>query len=161
VSQATEVTKTFIKTASADILSYDRTQESSDQRLSAAVRRMESELQRLETARIRVKETIGSFRLYTPEFLELIHVARTALVRLSDLRATLGRLRDEIDRLKQDASREADLLEGESPDVYTIRSERLRRMVERFTIFTHKKTAGALGDFNVEEGAGSGEITLF
>jgi len=161
VSQATEVTKTFIKTASADILSYDRTQESSDQRLSTSVRRMESELQRLETARSRVKETIISFRLYTPEFLELIHTSRTALVQLSDLRETLGRLRDEIDSLKQKASREADLIEGESLDVYTIRSERLRRMVDRFTIFTHKKTAGALGDFNVEEGVGSGEVTLF
>ena len=34
-------------------------------------------------------------------------------------------------------------------------------MVERFTIFTHKKTAGTIGRFAVEEGGEAGEVTLF
>ncbi len=161
VGKATEVTKTFIKTASADILAYGRNQEQSDQRLGSAVRRLESELERLETARIRVKETIVSFRLYTPEFLELIQTSRSSLDRMSALSRDLGTLRDEIGILRSRAAEEAGRLEGGDSDLPSIRNERLRRMVERFTIFTHKKTAGSLGNFKVEEGVGSGEVTLF
>ena len=161
VGKATDVTKTFIKTASADIIAYGRNQESSDQNVGVAVRHIENELTRLETARGRVKETIVSFQLYTPEFLELIQTSRSSLHRLSDLSGTLSRLRDEIEAMKRKGEQAVENLGGDSTEGYTIRSERLRRMVERFTIFTHKKTAGSLGDFNVEEGVGSGEVTLF
>ena len=45
--------------------------------------------------------------------------------------------------------------------VPAVDSERLRRMVERFTIFTHKKVAGSIGRFAVEEGGQAGEVTIF
>ncbi len=161
VGQATDLTKTFIKTASAEILAYDKVQESNDERLSLAVRRMEDELGRLKSARERVRDSIASFRLYTPQFLELIRTARSSLDRLSGYKDTLVRLRDEIGTLKRRATLEAEGIEGGGDDLHSIRNERLRRMVERFTIFTHKKTAGVLGDFSVEEGVESGEVTLF
>jgi hypothetical protein len=161
VGSATEVTKAFIKTASADILSYDHAQGESDLKLTEAVSRMESELARLGTARERVRDTISSFRLYTPEFLGLIQTSRSALSQLSELSGRLGKLRDELGTIRQKSTDYADTLGGETAETYTIRNERLRRMVERFTIFTHKKAAGALGDFQVEEGVESGEVTLF
>lgn len=161
VGAATDVTKNFIKTASADISSYDRLQTQSDQELTVAVRRMESELGRLQTARERVKETVSSFRLYTPDFLRLIQNSRSSLSRLSDLSGELGRLRDKLESVRRGSSEEAETMEGETADTYSIRNERLRQMVERFTIFTHKKAAGALGDFKVEEGVESGQVTLF
>ena len=161
VGRATDLTKTFIKTASAEILAYDKIQERNDERLSLSVRRMEDELERLESSRERVREAISSFRLYTPQFLELIRTARESLDRLSGLKNTLELLRGEIDTLKRRASLEAEQVEGGGDDPGSIRNERLRRMVERFTIFTHKKTAGVLGDFAVEEGLESGEVTLF
>jgi hypothetical protein len=37
----------------------------------------------------------------------------------------------------------------------------MRRMVEQFTIFTHKKAAGDIGRFAVEEGREAGEVTIF
>lgn len=161
VGAATDVTKAFIKTASADISSYDRLQTQSDQELTVAVRRMESELGRLQAARERVKETISSFRLYTPDFLRLIQNSRSSLSRLSDLSGELGRLRDRLESVRRGSSEEAETMEGEKTDTYSMRNERLRQMVERFTIFTHKKAAGALGDFQVEEGVESGQVTLF
>ena len=161
VGQATDLTKTFIKTASAEILAYDRVQEKNDERLSLSVRRMEDELRRLESARERVREAISSFRLYTPEFLELIRTARDSLDRLARLKDVLDLLRGEIGTLKRRSTLEAEGIDDGGDDLHSIRNERLRRMVERFTIFTHKKTAGVLGDFSVEEGAESGEITLF
>ena len=50
---------------------------------------------------------------------------------------------------------------GPGVSMNSIRSQRLREMIERFTIFTHKKTAGAIGRFDVEDGVKAGEITLF
>lgn len=161
VGQATDLTKTFIKTASAEILAYDKVQERNDERLALSVRRMEDELRRLESSRERVREAIASFRLYTPQFLDLIRTARASLDRLTGLKDTLELLRGEIETLKRRASLEAEGIEGGGDDLHSIRNERLRRMVERFTIFTHKKTAGVLGDFAVEEGVESGEVTLF
>ncbi len=161
VGQATDLTKTFIKTASAEILAYDKVQERNDERLALSVRRMEDELRRLESSRERVREAIASFRLYTPQFLDLIRTARASLDRLARLKDTLELLQKEIETLKRRASLEAEGIEGGGDDLHSIRNDRLRRMVERFTIFTHKKTAGVLGDFAVEEGVESGEVTLF
>jgi len=161
VGQATDLTKTFIKTASAEILAYDKVQERNDERLALSVRRMEDELRRLESSRERVREAIASFRLYTPQFLDLIRTARASLDRLARLKDTLELLKKEIETLKRRASLEAEGIEGGGDDMHSIRNDRLRRMVERFTIFTHKKTAGVLGDFAVEEGVESGEVTLF
>jgi len=161
VGQASDLTKTFIKTASAEIMAYDKVQEQNDERLRLSVRRMADELLRLETARERVKEAISSFRLYTPEFLELIRSARSSFDRLSGFKDSMKGLLGEIETLKRDASLEAEGIEGVGEDRHSIRNDRLRRMVERFTIFTHKKTAGVLGDFSVEEGMESGEVTIF
>ncbi len=48
-----------------------------------------------------------------------------------------------------------------SASISALDSERLHRMVERFTIFTHKKVAGSIGRFSVEEGGQAGEVTIF
>ena len=73
--------------------------------------------------------------------------------RLRSVGAGLGELR---------ASQQASLgSESKGFGARDVDSERLRRMVERFTIFTHKKAAGAIGRFAVEEGGKAGEVTLF
>jgi hypothetical protein len=76
---------------------------------------------------------------------------------LEALSARLKRIQGEFSALKGELV-DANGIEIEEA---SIRSERLRAMIDRFTIFTHKKTAGEIGRFDVEEGAESGEITLF
>lgn len=124
--------------------------------LLATMGRIESDVGYLEGARRSIKEAIGGFALYTPEFLELIGAARSELGRIEALSARLGEARRDLERLRQDADRA-----GGSEGTAGIHNERLRNMIERFTIFTHKKAAGEIGSFEVESGAESGEVTLF
>lgn len=129
VGQATDVTKAFIKTASADIHSYDKTEERNDERLNAAVRRMRAEFTDLESARERVREAAASFRLITPETPELLRAVGASLERLSMLKEGLTRLRDEIETLKRRADKEAEPFktDGVPP---AISNDRLGRLLD-------------------------------
>ena len=179
VGEAMDTTKTFIKVAYGAIAEYAgsedvrRASEGSmasgvgsaafeaaaqeNDRLVATLERVEANLQILDSARAKVGENLGSFLLYTPEFIDLISEARSVLSGLEGLSAQLKRIQGELSALK------GELVDAEGAVIEeaSIRSERLRAMIDRFTIFTHKKTAGEIGRFDVEDGAESGEITLF
>ncbi|MBL8968899.1 MAG: hypothetical protein JNG85_17985, partial [Spirochaetaceae bacterium] len=172
VSGAMTTTKDFIKVASSAIVSYAGTgggdqrqassRESEDEsgeadRLQATLRRVESDIDCLNGAKVSVAKTLEGFSLYTPEFLALIAEARGELDLIRGLSARLKEARGDLLALK--ASVDAEIGPGASPGA--IKNERLRSVIERFTIFTHKKTAGEIGNFDVEEGTEAGEITLF
>jgi len=172
VSGAMTTTKDFIKVASAAIVSYagsgggDQRQASSLEaedeggeadRLQATLRRVESDIDCLNGAKISVAKTLDGFSLYTPEFLALIAEARGELDLIRGLSSRLKEARGDLLALK--ASVDAEL--GPDAAAGAIKNERLRSVIERFTIFTHKKTAGEIGNFDVEEGTEAGEITLF
>ncbi len=53
------------------------------------------------------------------------------------------------------------LLAAHGIEGWKLESEKLKAMIDRFTIFTHKKFAAELGDFEVESSVASGEVTLF
>ena len=179
VGEAMDTTKTFIKVAYGAIAEYAGSEDArrasegsmasgvgsaafeaaaqENDRLVATLERVEANLKILDGARMRVGENLGSFLLYTPEFIDLISEARSVLSGLEGLSARLKRIQGELSVLK------GELVDAEGVVIEeaSIRSERLRAMIDRFTIFTHKKTAGEIGRFDVEDGAGSGEITLF
>ena len=127
-----------------------------DARLVSTLKEVEEDVARLSRAQEALRCAISDFSLYTGEFIGLI----------SGSGNELGRLRDLIDRLRAVGVRLRDLESSIGPGIVGVESqgaesERLRRMVERFTIFTHKKTAGTIGRFAVEEGGEAGEVTLF
>jgi hypothetical protein len=179
VGEAMDTTKTFIKVAYGAIAEYAGSEDArrasegsmasgvgsaafeaaaqENDRLVATLERVEANLKILDGARMRVGENLGSFLLYTPEFIDLISEARSVLSGLEGLSARLKRIQGELTALK------GELVDAEGTVIEeaSIRSERLRAMIDRFTIFTHKRTAGEIGRFDVEDGAESGEITLF
>lgn len=179
VGEAMDTTKTFIKVAYGAIAEYagaDDARRASEggaasgfgsaafevaaqenDRLVATLEKVEANLHILDGARKRVGETLDSFLLYTPEFIGLISEARSVLSGLEGLSERLKRIQGELVTLK------GNLVDAGGAEIQeaSIRSERLRAMIDRFTIFTHKKTAGEIGRFDVEDGVESGEITLF
>ncbi|HTX71311.1 MAG TPA: hypothetical protein VMC79_00660 [Rectinemataceae bacterium] len=155
VSEAMDTTKEFIKVAVAAIAEYAQESEGSGAHLVKALEQVESDLQRLESARGSVREVLGGFLLYTPDFISLLSEAGTELGRLTRLADGLQSVRTRLAGLLADLNHEpGGAIVGEQ-------AERLKRMVERFTIFTHKKTAGEIGKFAVEDGSAAGEVTLF
>lgn len=172
VGMAMDTTKGFIKVAYSAIADYaggtsfkaglrdsglaDR-RAGDTERLQTTLARVERDMVSLDGARSAMTEALDDFSLYTPEFIRLIAEARGELARLSSLADRLKAAETEISALH--SSIQAEL--GPGVSMNSIRSQRLREMIERFTIFTHKKTAGAIGQFDVEDGVKAGEITLF
>jgi len=163
VGVAMDTTKDFIKVAYSAIADYARGDSGSDRKIDEAERlqttlaHVERDIVGLEGARSAMASAIGDFSLYTPEFIRLIAEARDELARMSALAERLKATETEISELR--SSIQAEL--GPGVSMSAIRSQRLREMIERFTIFTHKKTAGEIGRFDVEDGVEAGEITLF
>jgi hypothetical protein len=110
---------------------------------------------RLSAMKNSLRDAINHFSLYTDDFIVLIARAREQLAKLQALTASLRAVGSSLSELK------GSLREGLGPGSAAVESDRMRRMVERFTIFTHKKVAGAIGRFAVEEGSEAGEVTIF
>jgi hypothetical protein len=159
VSEAMDTTRDFTRMAIEAIGGYSLEEGSArrgeGEKLASTLLRVEGDLGRLSRARESLRCAIGDFSLYTDDFLALI--ARAG--------EELGRLRGLVSRLEGAGAKLGELKRGIrasiGPGAEGVESERMRRMVERFTIFTHKKAAGAIGRFTVEEGSEAGAVTLF
>ena len=188
VGEAMDTTKGFIKLAYNAIVEYAGTDEggrlavagrweekaasgkeketgteslSESDRLQGTLRHLEDDLKLLDSSRNRVEEAIGNFLLYTPEFISLIAEAHTALSVLRDFAARIHAYQSELASLRAGIGPVGSAGGGAEGLRGSIKSERLRAMIERFTIFTHKKTASEIGQFDVEDGVEAGEVTLF
>jgi len=155
VASAMETTKTFIRAASAAIGEYAAAEGGADDRLTSTLGRIESDIGSLDEARISARKAVDGFSLYTADFIVLSREAADLVGQLRSLSGRLGAVRAELGSLKDE------LRSGLGPESLELHNDRLRTMVERFTIFTHKKAAGEIGRFEVEEGAQAGEVTLF
>ncbi|HUW41916.1 MAG TPA: hypothetical protein VMV90_12990 [Rectinemataceae bacterium] len=155
VGGALGMTKEFIKVAIGAIAGYSAEDEASAESLAAALGKIESDADGFVRACNSVEVQIGAFTLYTPDFIRHLGEVRHELAGIGELASLLGSIRADLAGLLGELNYESGAaISGEH-------GERLRRMVERFTIFTHKKAAGAIGKFAVEAGSDAGEITLF
>jgi hypothetical protein len=117
---------------------------------------------RLTQAKDFMSHTMGEFSLYTGRFFTLIAELEGEVEELSGLSAQIegivgdmSRLKDQLIARKQEALVERGLKE------WTIHDHKLKDMIAKFTILSHKKTAAELGGFSVEDGGNPGELTLF
>ena len=112
------------------------------------------------------KEVLGrsilDSRIFSQKFMEKFSVTETdlltldrLLVEIQDQKPGLARIKDRI------ASEKMALIERFGLQGWKPEQAKLKAMVERFTIFTHKKFAAELGDFEVATSVDSGEVTLF
>ncbi len=166
VGEAMDTTKDFIRVAYTAIADYaggeglgraSGRESSETDRLQATLLKVEGDLESLDRSKRGLGDALEAFQLYTPAFLSLLTKARDQLEVMAGFSTQLGLLRDESLALRASVAAMA----GSDPSATSIRNERLRSMIEKFTIFTHKRTAGEIGSFEVEEGVGAGEITLF
>jgi hypothetical protein len=157
VGEAIETTKGFNVLAREAMSGYaqDSRGSSEEKKLISTLEAVERDMTSLLKTRDSVREAIDAFSLYTEDFIELI--GRTG--------SELSGLRSLIDRLRAVGANLGNLIEtireNLGPESAVVESDRMRRMVERFTIFTHKKAAGDIARFAVEEGGEAGAVTLF
>ncbi len=125
-------------------------------------RRVNERYEALNQARSTLSDAAAGHSAFTGRFLTLFEDAKGQHDSLEQLVDTIGGVKERLDEVRTQAAEEKQRLLAESGyDDWSIESERLREIIERFTIFTHKARAGEIGGFDVERGAASGEVTLF
>jgi hypothetical protein len=155
VVEAMDATKDFTKNASEAIKGYSATGEEEGEQLVSTLSELDRQMHSLSLTRESVRAAIDDFALYTADFIDLIRGSGEQLERLRGLSQRLKSVGASLEELSTTIRAEL------GPGGAEVESERMRRMVERFTIFTHKKAAGDIGRFEVEEGGAAGEVTLF
>lgn len=106
--------------------------------------------------------SISTFSLYSSEFFGSLKSAEAAVAGVNRLQAEIASIRAEVDAFGREAEEERarELRERQVPS-WTVQDERLRELMERFTVFAHKRTAATIGGFEIEQGGGEGELTIF
>jgi hypothetical protein len=155
VEAAMGMTKEFIKLSQSAVGAFASSEAADGARLVSVLEELGLEIKTLQGRRDTIHSAVLSFELYTPGFISLVERARGDVASLRALEEGLGAVGASL-RFLEDSLR-AGMGPGESEP----EPERMRRMVERFTIFTHKKAAADIGNFDVEAGTESGEVTLF
>lgn len=158
VGESTNSIKAFIKFVGASARGYEAAQEEASARLADTVFAMGRDLGSLAEAKARIGQAIEGFRPYTEGFIGLLGATREELARLASLATALRSLREDLG-----SAREGLAVETAGRRMDEGKAATLREMMERFTIFTHKRAAGAIGDIEVdsESGAEAGDVTLF
>lgn len=162
VDDSLSFTKQFIKQTGSIIQRF--------QELSAAeapfVRSFQGDIsesyQRLNDAKTHIENSISGFSLFTESFFDEFQTAVGQLRELEDLAAEISSVRAQLRDVRDKAEAQmAPLLQRRGLSEWKLENQRLKSIIDRFTIFTHKKVAGELGGFDVEAGTESGEFTLF
>ncbi len=109
---------------------------------------------------------LSDLRVYPESFESLCKEVDEALVTLRTIAEKLNSLKSAVENNVQGYRSERDsLLARTGSDSWTIKNDRLRELVDRFTITAHKEAAGEIGGFAVEDRSldsiDSGDVTLF
>lgn len=123
---------------------------------------IKSSYDRLMFSKTTLADTLKNFSVYSERFLSLLDASEGDILHLGMLVKVISEVKDEL----ADVQARAETLKGEvlqdmGLQEWQIKDDKLRTMIERFTIFSHKKVAGELGGFEVEEGSLEGGLTLF
>ncbi len=105
-------------------------------------------------------------QVYPDSFQGLCREIDSLLSALKSISSSVSDISNEFDRHSQRSRAELDrLLSSSGLENWTIRNSHFMKIVERFTITSHKETAGRIGGFEIErathEGVESGDVTLF
>lgn len=123
---------------------------------------MQNHYHGLKTGRECLTAAIGDFSLFTDRFFSVFARSKENGKRLRNTAAEIRSLNQTLDTLSAHIEqRYHEVLEREGLHEWTIEDTRLREIIERFTIFSHKRQAGEIAGLEVEDGVGAGDITLF
>ncbi len=160
VENALSSTRSFIDDTTAAIASYGENSEEETGLVLDSIRRISDIHGRLSLFRDSIISGVDSFRLFTPEFIASIAGSKDSVSALTDIENRLATLQLTIEKDRSDA--EDELRSRAVPEAsWAVTSERLRAVIERFTIYAHKQVAAELGGFSVEGGVETGEVTFF
>lgn len=123
---------------------------------------IKSSYDRLMSSKTTLADTLKNFSVYSERFLSLLDASEGDILHLGMLVKVISEVKDELADVQARAETlKREVLQDMGLQEWQIKDNKLRTMIERFTIFSHKKVAGELGGFEVEEGSREGGLTLF
>ncbi len=116
----------------------------------------------LKDARDTLKQTVQESQVFTSTFLDQFSQTEADLQTLDRLVVDIEEQKASLKSLGEQVSQAKGVLLAERGlSDWKLNEERLKTMVENFTIFSHKKLAAQLGEFELSASVDSGEVTLF
>ncbi|SIQ26302.1 hypothetical protein SAMN05920897_10643 [Alkalispirochaeta americana] len=162
VESSLTVTQEFIE-STATVMDNYRTLYQEEARFADTFQQdMKDHYRHLEASREQVNKIISGFSLFTERFFAVFRQSKENGKKLQNTSSEIRRLKEQLAAMRHTIeTRYQEVLKEENLEDWTIEDTRLREIIERFTIFTHKQQAGELAGFTVEDGVASGDVTLF
>lgn len=162
VDQSLDYTKQFIATTGSVIHDFEAEFHDEERFVEEFTKEINGSYTALYAANEDVATSLGGFSVFTGSFLSMFEESKKDLDRLEELIATIETIKAKLQAIKEQTWEQMKVLLNERGlSEWRIENGKLKQIIERFTIFTHKQTAAELGGFEVESGQDSGEVTLF
>jgi hypothetical protein len=162
VKDSLKATKEFISTISGSVNDYSGVFQKEEEMVRNFENSIRESYDILFRSREAVNDSIAGFSLFTGKFVSRFSESRKQLDALSLLLEDIEMLKGKLGEIKHRSELEmAPVLARLGRKDWNIENKKLQEIIKRFTIFTHKRTAGDLGGFAVESGVESGDITMF
>ncbi len=162
ITDALETTQEFIRSISQAIEHYQSHFEVESRFVrdfGASIREQYTAL--TESHRV-LTDVIGEFSLFTDSFLTVFNTSKENGLKLADLSREIRNLKGDLLGMEREIEgRYRNELETQERDSWSIENDRLKEIIQRFTILTQKQQAGELIGMDVEGGVEAGDVTLF
>lgn len=158
VGEAGTVTRTFGKALATGMADYLEGAEGKLEALQTQIGSLSRQFDKIAASRERLCQVEADFRPFPESFFSAVREADDAIARVGSLAAELDAMRNELAALAETYT------DGGHVATSSIHSERLKSIVDRFTIFAHKQTAARIAqmdDAGDDSGAANGDVTLF
>lgn len=163
IDRALGTTREFIDHTYNNVYEYSLTFANQRDEIDEFEFQIEQSRGRLAALQDSILRVIGGFSFFSEAFTALLRKNTHHIRGLKELVMDIEDIQYTLRDIEENAtSRLNNALKHQKREDWVIQSKKLQEIIERFTIFTHKQTAGEIGGFSVEgESAQSGEITLF
>lgn len=105
---------------------------------------------------------LSSFSVFPAGFEQICVSVQNRLNELSDVYNSLKTIKSQIsDESTRLEAKKLQFMQQLDVNSWELKDDRLKELVQHFTITAHKEEAGQLGSFEVENGVESGDITFF
>lgn len=162
VQNGVDTTSTFMKVADEVLEGFREVLNDEARSVHVFASRIRNCYEQFQEAQGLLMRSVGDYEVFTNDFLLLFDESKRDYTQLEALAEEIERVRSSLLGIRDQAAAERKrILQRNGLSEWNIESERLQSIIERFTIFTHKASAGKLVGIDIEEGVGAGDITFF
>ena len=141
---------------------YDESVLDDEAQTSDILQSTRSNQQELNAAKDNLHSLASRFTFYTPRFFSLLHESENQTKQFREYTRHLDRVIETLAEVQRSAEgRKEELLRQAGMEDWQLSDDKVERLVEKFTILTHKKVAADMIGFEVEDGDDAGNLTLF